>query len=136
MRPSLLLLTLLAACGAGPASNDAGVTLTDSGVADAGGEPWARTLQPLLYAHCADCHRADGGEVGFAENHALLLQPATRCTGETLGGCVGRALSIQMPEGNRCRTYDVPFHREGWICMTPGQIDQVVSWVDAGMPEH
>lgn len=152
MRTSLLVALAFAACGPARADLDAGSVVdagaVDAGAADAGspdaGGAWALRVQPLLWAHCADCHARDGGEVGrvgpqvpFVEAHATMLGASTLCPGETVGRCVGRALEAQVPEGTRCRTVVVvPFHREGWPCLTGDEVREVVDWVDAGLPER
>ncbi|MFT3713025.1 MAG: hypothetical protein QM817_35680 [Archangium sp.] len=113
---------------------DAGTT-TDAGTPDAG-VTWAQ-VQPLLWARCGSCHGLDGGVGGatYFFTHPEIIQPSTKCPGETIAVCISRALQIQEVEGTGCRTYNTPFHREGWVCLTPAEIDFVVGWVDAGAPE-
>ncbi len=95
-------------------------------------------VQPLLEAHCAPCHT--GGEAwlpDFAVSYAAMRAPAEhRCEGETVGACVLRALEVQVPEGEGCRTVEDPFHREGWVCLDEAQIGHVSAWVALGMPER
>lgn len=154
MRTPLALAALglaLTACGASHADPDAGspdAGSPDAGSPDAGapdaGETWALRIQPLLWAHCADCHARDGGEVSrvgpqvpFVEAHATMLGASTLCAGETVGRCVSRALEAQVPEGPGCRTVVVmPFHREAWPCLTAAEVSEVAAWVDGGMPER
>jgi hypothetical protein len=160
MKPALLLCGVLVLVGCSPAvvPEDGGSPIdagaTDAGVADAGtadaGQPmdagtdagvtWVQ-VQPLLWAHCAECHQVTDGGYSFGapqflSPYAALLQPSTRCAGESKVACIRAALLIQATEGSRCRTYGTPFHREGWECLTPQEIDFVASWVDAGAPEY
>ncbi|MFZ5443122.1 MAG: hypothetical protein ACOZQL_24150 [Myxococcota bacterium] len=143
MRSLLLLPLLCLACGQATTSPDGG-SIPDGGMTpDASVGAWVGRIQPLLWAHCADCHSPDGGgvatygaQVPFMESHAKMLMPSTKCPGESLGVCVSRAVNLQVVEGTRCRTVETPFHREGWPCLTAAEVTEVSDWVDAGMPER
>jgi hypothetical protein len=143
---SLLASMCLMACGstapadagsggdAGKADAGADAGAIDAGATDAG--TWATRIQPLLWAHCADCHGRDAGQVEFVESYAVTQAASRLCPSAKVGTCVSRALQAQVPEGSRCRTVIVePFHREGWLCLQPVEIEEVVAWVDGGMPE-
>lgn len=67
----------------------------------------------------------------------MLQQPSQLCADVTVGGCVSVVLQAQAPEGTRCRTFIVEgFHREGWVCLTAPEVEDVVGWIDGGMPER
>lgn len=111
---------------------DAGAT----GTPDAG--RWVGDVELLLRSHCSGCHtlsRVDN-EPRFLDSYQVLLQPSVQCAGARVGDCVARALSIQAVEGTSCRTYLMPFHREPWRCLATDEVDRVLRWVDAGMPER
>jgi hypothetical protein len=141
MRSLVLLCAVsLWSCGA-TSTSDAGVSdagssdagTHDAGIADAG-SAWVDRIQPLLHAHCADCHAWDAGLPAFADSYTELRANSQKCPGEPVGTCVSLALQAQVPEGQRCRTVVVvPFHREGWVCLSQADIDTVVTWVDGGM---
>lgn len=144
-------LVLLSGCFTSQAEPDASVSADagDAGVAADGGAgdagtsdagttvTWDTHIGALLFAKCSDCHRSDGGLPQFAAHYDALLRPSRLCAGERVGDCVKYALEAQATEGSGCRTYVVrPFHREGWVCLTQPEIDQVVGWIDAGMLER
>ena len=136
------VLPLLVACGSAvnaPDAGDSGVAV-DAGTPDAGSTAaltWTADVQPLLWAKCAQCHAADAGQRPFASSYPVMLEASTLCPGAQVGACVARALQAQEVEGTGCRTFIVqPFHREGWICLTPEEVGRVVKWQDAGMLEH
>jgi hypothetical protein len=141
MRFFLLVFPVLAVgCGASLSLSDAG-PVADAGTFDAGapdaGVTYASHIQPLLWEKCSNCHSGDAGYAAFAKSYPVLLTPSTRCPGARVGDCVKRALEAQAVEGTGCRTYIVePFHREAWACLTAAEVDRVVGWVDAGMPEQ
>jgi hypothetical protein len=145
MRTLPWCLVLLAACGPASLPPDAGTLdagsidagTADAGTADAGDPRWATRIQPLLWARCGECHRADAGLAAFPESYGVLHQPSQLCTDVSVGGCVSIVLQAQAIEGTRCRTYIVEgFHREGWACLSAPEVEDVVGWIDGGMPER
>jgi hypothetical protein len=114
---------------------DAGVPL-DAGSPDAGPSlSWARDVRPILEPRCSRCHESNNVPgLSFGDTYDVFLQPSTRCPGTTVGACVAQALALQRTEGRWCRTYETPFHREGWNCLPQAEIDLVTRWVNAGMP--
>lgn len=123
---------------------DAGAEPFDAGTPDAGapsdaGAPlsWQRDTKPLFDRHCTRCHESGNwGLPSFADRYPDLLLPSKLCVGENVGTCVSRAVQVQRTEGTGCRTFETPFHREGWACLPPEAIETIVRWVDGGMPER
>ncbi len=142
MHRLLLLMIAFSSCEvvSRPDSGTEDAGAADGGFADAGhdaGVTWNGAIQPLLLTKCAPCHDRDAGVPAFAASYAVMIEPSRLCSPERVGVCVSWALQGQAPEGPGCRTYNVtPFHREGWTCLTPAEIDLVVGWVDAGMVEQ
>ena len=80
-------------------------------------------VHPLLLAKCVHCHDGDAGHAAFLRpSYAVMMQPSTLCPGKRVGECINDALQVQRPEGDACRTYDKPYHREGWPCLTTSEI--------------
>lgn len=130
---------------AGSTVPDAGLTPVDAGTPDAGvvvvdaGVPltWERDTKPLFDRHCTRCHESGNwGIPSFADRYPDLLIASKLCIGENVGTCVSRAVQVQRTEGTGCRTYETPFHREGWSCLSPEAIQTIVRWVDGGMLER
>ncbi len=94
---------------------------------------YSEDIQPMLEAHCAPCHTTGEWLPLFAVDYEATQQDATLCDGGSVGECIFAALALQRTEGQGCRTYDNPFHREGWVCMEDAQIDEVEAWVEGGM---
>lgn len=162
MRLLLGLMLALAACGrpdlpapgidsevprlatdAGTAQvQDAGEPSDGGGVVDAGAImdaglrlSWEQDVRPLLGTRCDRCHVANNlPGLSFGDTYEVFLQPSTKCPRTTVGACVVQALAVQGTEGRWCRTWQAPFHREGWTCLAQAEIDLVTRWVNAGMP--
>ncbi|MDX2013111.1 MAG: hypothetical protein SFW67_23150 [Myxococcaceae bacterium] len=121
---------------------DAGLSADAGAPTDAGSPPdagpalrWERDVLPLLSTRCERCHVANNQPgPSFGDTWEVLLRPSTKCPGETIGRCVALALAVQGVEGRWCRTWQTPFHREGWMCLSATEIDLVTRWVDSGMP--
>lgn len=128
------------------ATADAGGQPFDAGPPDAGvvvvqdaGAPltWERDTKPLFDRHCTRCHESGNwGIPSFADRYPDLLIASKLCVGENVGTCVSRAVRLQRTEGTRCRTYETPFHREGWACLSSEEIATIVRWVDGSMLER
>ncbi|MDP1919996.1 MAG: hypothetical protein Q8L14_27360 [Myxococcales bacterium] len=123
---------------AGQSELDAG-SRSDAGTVTDAGAPltWERDTKPLFDRHCTRCHESGNwGIPSFADRYPDLLLPSKLCVGENVGTCVSRAVQVQRTEGTGCRTYETPFHREGWSCLSPEAVDVIVRWVDGGMIER
>lgn len=126
------------------AGTDAGTELPDAAVPPDAAlvtkVTYVADVQPILRAKCAACHGTGQPMPAafpmFAESYAETQKPSTRCSGDSIGTCIGLAVENQVVEGAGCRTIVVrPFHREGWICLTEAERAKIAAWVAGGMPE-
>lgn len=118
---------------------DAGGGVIDAGLAFDAGTPltWERDAKPLFERHCTRCHESGNLQIpSFVDRYADLLLPSRLCARQTVGACVSRAVQLQRTEGTGCRTYETPFHREGWQCLSAAEIDVIVRWVNGGLLER
>src|SRR5262249_33228015 len=108
---------------------------------DAGVVTYDADIQPILRGACSGCHDADAS-APFVDSYAATqrLSMATGyygCPGELVGVCIDRAAQGQMLEGTHCRTFDHPFHREGFNrCLTEQEQALIKAWVAGGMIER
>lgn len=104
---------------------------------EAGGLGYAMHVQPILAAHCGDCHGNVGSRIGgFAVDYATTQAPPHRldACADTVGECIGRVLSDARVEGRGCRTFEVEtFHRSSWPCLAEADVDTVHAWIEQGM---
>jgi hypothetical protein len=113
----------------------------DAPFADAGAVTYVADIQPILRTACNGCHDTDSS-APFVDSYAAtqlpsMAQSAYGCPGELVGVCINRAAQGQALEGTRCRTYDRPFHREGFNrCLTEHEQSLIMAWVAGGMIER
>ena len=138
-----------------PTGEDAGAPQTDAAVVtapdgpsgDTGRITYVANVQPILQAACASCHTTGSPSPGaasvpFVESYAVTqaLSKAAGfygCPGELVGACINRAAQIQEIEGSYCRTFDRPFHRDGFDrCITEDERALIKTWVETGMAER
>jgi hypothetical protein len=138
-----------------PAAEDAQAPQTDAAVVPAPDGPspgtarvtYVADIQPILRATCASCHTVgapspEASSVPFVDSYAATqaLSKATGfygCPGELVGACINRGAQIQELEGTRCRTFDRPFHRDGFDrCITDEERALINTWVETGMAER
>jgi hypothetical protein len=138
-----------------PTAEDAQAPQTDAAVgptpedasADAARVTYVADIQPILRATCASCHTvgapsSEASSVPFVDSYAATqaLSKASGfygCPGELVGACINRAAQIQRPEGSYCRTFDRPFHRDGFDrCITDDERALINTWVETGMTER
>jgi uncharacterized membrane protein len=102
--------------------------VTDFAVAD----PWHDVVQPMLHSRCANCHNDDkrNGELSMHDYDALMR-----------GGETGRVISIGNASVSELyRRITLPaddeafMPAEGKTPLTPGQVEIVRWWIDAGAP--
>jgi hypothetical protein len=114
---------------------------SDASPTDAGPVTYVEHIQPILGATCSSCHAA-GSSVPFVDSYAATQRLSAApnfygCPGELIGVCINRAAQIQRVEGSHCRTYDRPFHRDGFDrCITDGERALIMAWVEGGMVER
>jgi hypothetical protein len=104
-------------------------------------------IQPILRATCASCHTTGSSTpraaaIPFVESYAVTQAPSQAagfygCPGELVGACINRLAQIQEVEGTYCRTFDRPFHRDGFDrCITDDERALINTWVATGMAER
>lgn len=101
---------------------------------DAGRATTYADLQPLFRAKCTPCHAADAGHYApFADTYDALRAASKLCPGDVVAGCIPRAVAIERMEGSGCRTYDQPFHREAWPCLSADERSAILGWQEPGV---
>jgi hypothetical protein len=114
---------------------------SDAASTDAGAVTYVAHIQPILRTTCNGCHNT-GSYAPFVDSYAAtqVLSTASNsygCPGELVGVCINRAAQIQMVEGSHCRTFDRPFHRDGFNrCITEDERALIMAWVAGGMLER
>jgi hypothetical protein len=95
--------------------------------AAAGAMPtFTRDVAPILFAHCANCHR--GGEIGAAI--PLLSYTATRADAAAIKASVA---TRAMPPWPADPLHSLKFRNDARL--SQHDIDTIVAWVDAGTPK-
>lgn len=91
---------------------------------DAGGVTWSKDVAPLVFAKCAECHRA--GQLGPM---SLLSYADARPWAKSIRKAV---TSREMPPWQAASPHGT-FSND--ISLTDAEIATLVSWVDSGAPE-
>ena len=129
---------------AGPESGDVPTppdANADEPPSDAGAVTYDAHIQPILRTACGSCHVADAS-APFVDSYAATQRLSMAggsygCPGELVGVCIDRAAQGQALEGAHCRTYDSPFHRDGFDrCLTAHEQSLIRAWVAGGMIER
>ena len=117
-----------------------------SDAVDAGTLTYVDHIQPILRGTCGSCHATNspspGSSIPFVDSYAVTQRASMSptyygCPGESVGACINRAAEIQQLEGSNCRTFDRPFHRDGFDrCITDAERALIAAWVAGGMIER
>jgi mono/diheme cytochrome c family protein len=111
MRPHILLVFALAACGSEPTASDS--------------EPitYYRDVKPILDGHCVSCHQP--GQIGEG---TLTSYDEVAARGPLVSGAVSSGVMPPWQPGEGCSDY------LGDFSLDEAQVTTLVDWVAAGMP--